>query len=442
MTKTDIIKAAFKVWGRCLYQTTSLTDLARELGVSKPALYRHFKDKEALMEAMYTSYFDDYAAFIKADHDRAMAMNNAEGHFILMRRITEYYIRNRDAFVFSLIRVFGSRQMDTIREQLARRGVDNWRMVQFEKELSSYPSKVQLSVVTLTFWIAHFHRYEHKSDEIPSEAQVQQALAAVEKRIVGGLGLAGDRLTAIDYEDLERRSAETVYEDTQDNALLRAVAGAVAEAGPWNASMEMVAQRSGLSKSGLYAHFKNKQDMMGQLFLTEFDRIINYAELNIKASAVPEEQLYLAIISIADYLRSRPEILVALDWIRTRRLDLGLSFPPRLYRFITNIKLDAFQERQDKAAGGGISSGDNSGICYGIDGEAETSSDWLAQWILFLIVHTLMRCPQPGERPFMPQGARQKGPEALQAHSLAEIPNDSFRILFRFIAMGLKGFDI
>jgi AcrR family transcriptional regulator len=437
MTNADIIKAAFKVWGRELYQTTSLTDLARELGVSKPALYRHFKDKQALMEAMYTSYFDDYAAFIKADHDRAMAAEDkTEGYFNFMRRIIEYYIRNKDAFLFSLIQVFGNREMATVLEQMAERGVDVREMVRIEEKFTTYPSKIQLSVATLTYWIAHFHHHNKPKPSAdapctasdcgsPPEEQVQSVRDAVEKCIACGLGLAGEKLAAIDYADLEKRSAETVYEDTQDNNLLRAVAGAVAEAGPWNASMEMVAHRSGLSKSGLYAHFKSKQDMMAQLFLTEFARIINYADLNINASAVPEEQLYLAIISIADYLRSRPEILVAMDWIRTRRLDLGHTFPPRLYRFITKINLDVFNKGRDGAP----------------DSDGETPADWLAQWILFLIIHTLMQSPKPGERHLMPRCVKAKF-EPLQLNSFKEISNDSFRILYRFIAAGLKGFEI
>jgi AcrR family transcriptional regulator len=45
--------------------------------------------------------------------------------------------------------------------------------------------------------------------------------------------------------------------------------------------MEMVARRSGLSKSGLYAHFKNKQDMLNRFFITEFTRIANYAKAQI-----------------------------------------------------------------------------------------------------------------------------------------------------------------
>ncbi|MDR0472401.1 MAG: TetR/AcrR family transcriptional regulator [Treponema sp.] len=40
MTKNDIIKAAFRVWGREFYQTASLSELALELGASKAALYR------------------------------------------------------------------------------------------------------------------------------------------------------------------------------------------------------------------------------------------------------------------------------------------------------------------------------------------------------------------------------------------------------------------
>jgi AcrR family transcriptional regulator len=38
MTKQDIIKAAFRAWGRELYQTMSLTQIADELNVTKPAL--------------------------------------------------------------------------------------------------------------------------------------------------------------------------------------------------------------------------------------------------------------------------------------------------------------------------------------------------------------------------------------------------------------------
>jgi AcrR family transcriptional regulator len=172
--------------------------------------------------------------------------------------------------------------------------------------------------------------------------------------------------------------------------------------------MEMVAQRSGLSKSSLYAHFKNKADMLSRMFITEFDRIVDYAELATSRSGLPAEQFYLAMVAIVNYLRSRPEILIALDWVRTRRLDLGIHAPPppppRIYRIFANIKLDGAGKGEMELTGE-----------TGVSLQGET----LAQWILFLIVNTLMRRPE--------------------GTSFADVSNESFRILYKFIVLGIEG---
>ena len=57
MTKADVIDAAFKAWGRGFYLNTSLSYVARELQVCKPALYRHFRNKQALLNAMIVYFF-------------------------------------------------------------------------------------------------------------------------------------------------------------------------------------------------------------------------------------------------------------------------------------------------------------------------------------------------------------------------------------------------
>jgi AcrR family transcriptional regulator len=198
---------------------------------------------------------------------------------------------------------------------------------------------------------------------------------------------------------LEALVSGTVH-NIEENRLLQAVAGVVAEAGPWNVSMEMVARRSGLSKSGLYAHFKSKQDMLHRLFMTEFDRIIAFAVESMTRSGVQEEKFYLCIFSIADYLRSRPAILIAMDWMRTRHLDLGHPEEmPEFFRIFEDI--DALGEKALQ----------NSGF----------DADWLPQWVLFLIVSILMYRPEE--------------------MGFADIPNSSVRTLFRFLVLGLKGFN-
>ncbi|GHT75240.1 hypothetical protein FACS1894124_6320 [Spirochaetia bacterium] len=440
MTQADIIKAAFRVWGRELYQTTSLTQLARDLKVTKPALYRHFHNKQALLEAMYGYFFDDYAAFIKADYDRALAAQNPVDCLLIMARsIARYYCQNMGTFVFSLVQVYGSHEVGNMARQLEDRGVDmqklapRWEAVAGDlahtgveagtglytlAEGAAYPSILQLIIVTLTFQVAHFHKDLLRRGETPSADMVEQVVALVEAKISGGLGFDPAVVEAINFEELEKRLPSESLKNFEDDELYRAVAGVVAEAGPWNASMDMIARRSGMSKSGLYSHFENKQDMLRQFFLTEIERLLRYVEEGKKQAASPEERLYLGIISTADYLRSRPDILTAMDWMRTRRLDLGVDVPQRLH--------DVFAE----CIAGGKRIVEPDGLeSAGFNG-ADPLSDRLPQWIQFLIINTLMRGrfgkPLGG---CLPEGGG----------DFSMVTNGSFRVLYRFITLGIKG---
>jgi AcrR family transcriptional regulator len=213
---------------------------------------------------------------------------------------------------------------------------------------------------------------------------------------------------------LEQLAIGIEYEDTETNTLLRAAAEAVGEAGPWNTTMEMVARRSWLSKSGLYAHFKNKQDMLAQLFITEFMNIVNFAKVQMAASNVLEDQLYLAIVSIVDYLRSRPEIFLALDWIKTGRFDLGIKFPLVLKLTIKDINIKAIQ---------------NIDLQYLVR---------VAEWVLFMIVNTLALWPSDKAGELL---CLEKSQSATWAKKAAEVPNECFRLLFRYIALGLEGLN-
>jgi AcrR family transcriptional regulator len=268
-------------------------------------------------------------------------------------------------------------------------------------DLHLYPPLLQFIIATLTFWVALFHKNrlegKNQSGDIPGEEDIRNLIDSLEERILRGLGLSADITEVLDYGALEKRLPHELLEVMEDEGLLKAVAAVVAEAGPWNASMDMVARRSGLSKSGLYAHFKSRQDMITRLFQTEFERLADYAGAGSRCSALPAERFYLTLLSIVDYLRSRPEILVTMDWIKTRRFNLDLEVPSGLYRIFSGTGL--FPRHQDPDL-----------------------LEELAQWILFLVVNLLMRQP-----------------EEIDAVGL---PNDSVRRLFHFVCLGIEGFKL
>jgi AcrR family transcriptional regulator len=391
MTKKDIIETALQVWGRDMYKTTSLSHIAQALGVTKPALYRHFPSKKALMEGIYGYYFDHCVNFMRESFDKAAESRGSnQGALLIARTMAEYCARHRHLFIFSLFEVYGPQSRDrVIPEQFALRGLDmgkHW----FFQDTEDYPNRSQLIIPTVFFLVALFHKDRAGDSPDPTEAEIQSFLSSTEGILSHGLGFDRRLVDALDFGELEKTGNDRL--PPEGEGLLKAVAGAVAQAGPWNASMDMVAKRSGLSKSGLYAHFKSKADMLARMFSAEFDRIVEYAETGKSRSAKPEEQFYLAMAAIAHYLRSRPEILIAMDWIRIRRLDLGLSAPPRAYELFAGIELH---------------------------GPAGLTGETMAQWVFFLIIHTLMR--RPG------------------GTSFSDVSDSSFRILYKFIALGIEG---
>ena len=406
MTKTEIIEAAFNAWGREFYLNTSLSQVARELEVSKPALYRHFINKQALLDAMTGYFFDDFADFIRADYEKALKIGDSgKSVFLIIRIVAEYYARNANIFIFLMIKL-QNRKLDefNVAKELRIRGVDLEKLYEpVKSEYHFQPLGARLLNATLIFFIADFHKKGKTLENPPSPAAIAHIIDAIGEIIGNGFCYSKEEIAALDYEGLENRVAG-MLNSAGDDPLLKAVAEAVAEAGPWGTSMVQVAHRSGLSKSSLYCHFKNKQDMLHQLFVTEFQRIMDFARLGMRQSAVPQEQLYLGIFSIVEYLRSKPDILVAMDWIRNRGISLK---PPQdiqeskteFLRLFETIDISLLQ-----------------------DGNSPFTELWATPWILFLIITTLM--------------------QKNSGHKVKNVPNSDIRFLYRLITLGIGGFKI
>jgi AcrR family transcriptional regulator len=407
VTKAEIIGAAFKVWGREFYLNTSLSRVASELKVCKAALYRHFRNKHALLEAMTIHFCDDFAGFIRTDYEKALKTKDGhEGTSIMTKISIEYFARNVEIFIFLMIKL-RDHQLDisNIVKQLQTRGIN---LAYSHHPGDFQPLEMRLIYTTLIFFMASFHMKKKSLVSAPPEASISKIIDMIGSITGQGLGYGIEEIDSLDYEGLEGRVAGTIN-NIEDDPLLKAVAGAVAEAGPWEASMEQVARRSGLSKSSLYCHFKNKQDMLYRLFMTEMGRIIDFAKQGIRQSTVPQEQLYLGIFSIVEYLRSKPDILVALDWIRNRRISIKPAGKPEdrpqlqvFQRLFENLNCMRAQTPQGS--------------------EGLTEEHWLSPWILFLIVNTLM--------------------QGNSGQVMKDVPNDDIRFLFRFLTLGIGGLEI
>jgi AcrR family transcriptional regulator len=405
MTKVEIVDTAFRVWGRNFYLKTSLSQLARELGVSKPALYRHFENKRALISAMKERFLDDFSTSVKHDFEKARKTTDVdEGILIIIQSISAFLAGNVFLFIFTLINFHDRNENSSISERINSRGAD-MKTIQavIEKKYESNPALIRLIFTTLTFLISNFHRTNDSIKNPPSDAQIQIIISGIYEIIKNGLKFSVEEAGSLNFEKLEKQVDGSIH-SIKPEPLFKAVAEAVALAGPWDTSMDMVAKCMGLSKSSLYGHFKNKKDMLRRLFASEFMRIIEFARNGIKLSENTTEQLYLGIYSISVYLKLRSEILVAMDWIRTRKLDLGKPEKnTNIFRLFEDVDIASLRNAGDER------------------------KQMVSHWILFLLIGTLMQ-PNWLEKFQKP------------VFSFEKDNKDDIRQLFKFITLGLGGF--
>jgi len=398
MKPEDILRSAFRVWGKDAYKKTSLSDIARDLGVTKPALYRHFPNKNALMDTMFADYFDRYGAYLR---ERILASrgltDKAARFFAIVDGIVEYNALHKDDFVFSFAQVLGNRHpCRNFSEELEKRGVSFEELHDLGKGAGLF-SHNALAGVTSFFFVALFHLNRCDCPEAPTQMEIEPLVTQVRRLVGQGLGFDGAEVDNLAYADLDRAAAVEPVPIDESGKLLRSVATAVAAVGPWHASMELVAQHSGLSKSGLYAHFASKQEMLKQLLLTEVDQIAKLLSARGLPARPPAERLYLFIATVAAYLRSRPDILTALDWIRIQRLDLGVLVPERIFTIF-----DFLPPRE----------GDQPAL----------SAFNVARWVLFMVVNLLMtERMSPGD-------------------NLTD--EEKIKKLFRYVALGTQGYTL
>ena len=60
--KANIISAAFSEWSKTHFTSMSLAKVAKKLSLTKPALYRYFKNKAELLQTMVTTLVNDLSA--------------------------------------------------------------------------------------------------------------------------------------------------------------------------------------------------------------------------------------------------------------------------------------------------------------------------------------------------------------------------------------------
>ena len=320
MTKRElktqlIIDTAFKVWGENSFYNTSLSSLADALGMSKPAIYRYFKNKDALLQAMKDDFILKYKALLAKSNSSALLSLNeliVEYTEIPVKFFAENYNYYR---FFVLILINMNKNFESLFDEIKENNENFLSPALLQKYGFSEIDSLSISgfILSVSGFLLNQYLFSKK---LYSKKEINQILKAI--RYISRNGLAGYNIKNrhTNYTEVERISAISKNDVLPFNKIFTAVSEVIADKGIWNTTVDAIAEHLKMSKSSLYFYFDNKEQMIQDVIGSERDRLNELIMERIVKFESYEEQFYCIFYVMSSYFLLKPSIFTIMNWLR------------------------------------------------------------------------------------------------------------------------------
>jgi len=329
MTKREvktqlILDTAFKVWGEDFFYNTSLSSLAESLGMTKPAIYRYFKNKGALLQAMKDDFITKYKTLLeKSNSGENMTLDELIVDYteIPIRFFAENYHYYR-FFVLFLINM--NKDVELLFNEMKGEN-ENFLSTDLLQNLG-FSEIESLSISGFILSVGGFLLNQHLfTKKTFTKKEINQMGKTI--RYISRYGLSGHReqTSKIEYKEVERISKIDKKDILPLNKIFTAVTEVIADKGIWNTTVDAIAEHLGMSKSSLYFYFDNKEQMIQDVVGSERDRLNELIMERIVKFESYEEQLYCIFYVMSSYFLEKPAIFTIMNWLRYQFLNKSIK---------------------------------------------------------------------------------------------------------------------
>ena len=335
--RQQIVTAAFEAWGSTYFTSTSLALVSERLGVTKQAIYRHFPNKAALVEALTETFLNAYGevrdvvvAVPQPATLRTIVERYAEGVWRMFEDLPQYYF-------FLVLKLLPGPEADRkrfydlgddisniVQPHLLPDAADHNRPNGQQCRLSLMFMHVQLVVWSAFGFWTPLGQLRNGAREL-NAAQRDNRIAHTVELCLNGL-FPGAELN-IDYASVEQLSEVRQDELLEPNRFFAAVDAVVSEVGFERASLDRIAQQLDMTKSSLYFYFDNKDSMFSQALQTErrhFRDLFLARAVQLRGFS---ERLYGYIVAIASYYLNNRSLMVFSNWVQVQRVPVAGCTP-------------------------------------------------------------------------------------------------------------------
>lgn len=321
-TKELILDAAFSFLEKPGFSSFSMNELAAKVGVTKPAIYRHFKSKDAVLEAMEDRIVDNMAVFLRkiGSKDMMIARSSLAGlidYFSANPHHINYFIAQMSSspnYEEHLFKKFYARQVSFDEE-----GKKEDYLSEFRNNMEKFSKHVFCGMSIFFFVKLHERLLQTEQISKLSENFGEKIVALM----MGGLCGTTDSQSQLHPESISEARKKELFnlckipDETfpKEDRIFSALASVIEKYKIPGVTVERIAAELNMAKSSLYEYFDNKNQMIKCLINKELQLLQTITIENSVEAKNFTEYVYIVMASEMEYFTHRPSVIPISGWL-------------------------------------------------------------------------------------------------------------------------------
>ena len=335
-TRDKIIHSAFSFYDMLFFERISLSKIAAKAGITKPAIYKHFKSREDLENAMKSLILSDIADTIKSCGKDKNEESILEKVIVLLcKKKSYFYFILSNSLEFSIDNFLMEIEKHDIADLNLETIFDSCGNV---ADIEVYKKILFVSATMIFFQGARDFILLHK--KLPdSDENIQEYAEKLSKFIIsGGLGHDIKDTDALRLSQLDLLCSKEIQSLKEPCKFFIAIGNVVRRVGFSKTTIEELAKELGLAKSSLYTNFSSKKEMFEALIKEECLNLFHVIKKNLLYAKNSAECVYIFMETEIEFFLKRKGLLYVCRWLTFQNSK-------------DDFKIKAMHEKREKTIG-------------------------------------------------------------------------------------------
>ena len=308
-TKEKILECAFELFKKPRFSDISLSEIAAKVGISKTAIFRHYKNKNELLETMRQRFFEALAEMFES-FENIEKPYNQKGVQSVINCVFDFNEKRPNYLPYYLQTSFTDELLaEGVNLIMLDNGIRYFSEELFKDTSNFLPKNLVSSFFEQTILFFMWMGQKEKCSNLDVfDREAYKACLA--KLIYSGLGKKKIPISPERKKELDQICKVEFANDEKSNRFLNAFVKLVQESGSSRITVEKIAEAVGMAKSSVYAFFANKRDYFVNMLCQETERANQIIKDRCMLAKNSDEALYIIMRTQANYFALRPQVIM------------------------------------------------------------------------------------------------------------------------------------